>query len=161
MRTLTSLGSSKPVMLIEVLGTTIVLSGVLLMGTGWATEYAEMQMVDLRADRVASAGMALDVMDQGMVEIDLGEYYNYSYDEERELFFLNYRREPDSDAVVEANTSFSYVEQGYDSLRIPEEYSYVNGSLLLIKTSDGDSDVLRITDGDPDEFDIENYRGED
>lgn len=147
-------GVSKPILLIEILGTSIVLVGVLLTGTGWTEDYVKRQTLEAKTERVANAAVALDSTREGAISITTNGYYRFKYEPADQLFSLEYQANPETDAGIVENVSFERVSSGYDVVDISGSYQELRSSensqksdILVVKKIENGQEVLSVVPG--------------
>jgi hypothetical protein len=135
-------GAMEPILLIEVLGTSIVLVGILLSATGFTEDYAKAQTVDAKAERVKNAALALDTLSRGSIVIQM-DGYDFRYD--GEYVYIRYNE-------AEANASMESVKPSFASISGPSSYQEIGEEtdLILEKTqSDDGTETLSMYVADP------------
>jgi hypothetical protein len=98
-------------------------------------DFIARETVDLQAERIDNAALALTSIPEGHVEINLEAKNNYSFKYESGNVSLNY-----SGVVKEHPISSDLA--GYDSIRAPSEFAEISSELCLKKIRDSNQEIL-------------------
>ncbi|MFB6199322.1 MAG: hypothetical protein ABEJ83_00460 [Candidatus Nanohaloarchaea archaeon] len=100
-------------------------------GAGESLDYVKAQTVDLQAQRVTNAMLAMQTMPEGHIALEMDEY-TIKYDDSERNLTLNYSGKLGSDVVEEYLVN-------YDEIIAPDSFEPINGTLCIEKYHKGGS----------------------